>query len=85
MNDEKKVIVTKNGVGFLGILGLIFITLKLCGVINWSWWLVLLPIYGPIALVLSILAVVAIVGVGVLLATFLVAIVVELVKNGKGG
>ena len=41
-----------------GILGLIFITLKLAGigtVAAWSWWIVLLPFYGPIALVLSLL------------------------------
>lgn len=36
----------------LGLLGIAFIVLKLCGVINWSWWLVLLPIYGPIVLTL---------------------------------
>lgn len=29
--------------GFCEILTLIFIVLKLCGVIAWSWWLVLLP------------------------------------------
>ena len=31
------------GVGFTGLLQLVFIVLKLCNVINWSWWLVLLP------------------------------------------
>jgi len=31
---------------FLSVLGLIFITLKLTGTIAWSWWLVLLPLYG---------------------------------------
>lgn len=30
--------------GILGQLLLIFIVLKLCGIITWSWWLVLLPI-----------------------------------------
>lgn len=30
----------------LVVLGLIFIVLKLTGFIAWSWWLVLLPIYG---------------------------------------
>lgn len=39
-------------VGFLGLLTLIFITLKLCGVIAWSWWLVLLPLYFVVALIL---------------------------------
>ena len=27
----------------------IFVTLKLCGVIDWSWWWVLLPVWGPLA------------------------------------
>ena len=31
--------------GFFSILGLIFITLKLIGVITWSWWLVTLPLW----------------------------------------
>lgn len=39
------------------LLGLIFITLKLCGVITWSWWLVLAPfLVGP-AIVLAFLLV----------------------------
>ncbi len=41
-------------IGFLGLLALIFITLKLCEVIAWSWWLVLLPLYGPLGLVILI-------------------------------
>ena len=46
-----------------GILGLIFVTLKLAEigtVATWSWWLVTLPFYGPIALVLGVFLVVAI-------------------------
>lgn len=35
---------------FLGLLGLLFIGLKLTGVIAWSWWLVLLPLYGGLVL-----------------------------------
>ena len=31
---------------FLGALTLLFIGLKLGGIITWSWWLVLLPLYG---------------------------------------
>lgn len=31
--------------GFLTVLTLIFITLKLTSVISWSWWFVLLPFY----------------------------------------
>jgi hypothetical protein len=42
------------GIGFSGLLTLLFITLKLTGFINWSWWLVLLPILIPWAIVLGV-------------------------------
>ncbi len=29
--------------GILSVLTVVFVTLKLVGVIDWSWWLVLLP------------------------------------------
>jgi len=31
------------GIGFFGLLTILFITLKLCGVIKWSWIWVLAP------------------------------------------
>lgn len=40
-------------IGFLGLLALVFITLKLCGVIAWSWWLVLLPLYFGVAFIVG--------------------------------
>lgn len=43
-----------NGVSFLGLLTLIFIIFKLLHKIDWSWWIVLLPLYGPIVAVLGI-------------------------------
>ncbi len=46
------------GPGFMGCLGLLFIGLKLTGYIDWSWWLVLLPIYGPLIVILVILSIV---------------------------
>lgn len=36
------------GVDFLGLLTVAFIVLKLCGVITWSWWWVLSPMWLPI-------------------------------------
>ncbi len=33
------------GIGFAGLLTIAFIVLKLCGVIAWSWWWVLSPIW----------------------------------------
>ena len=37
---------SSSSIGVLGFLGLIFVTLKLCGVITWSWWWVTLPFWG---------------------------------------
>jgi len=45
---------TKGGISFLGLLTIAFIVLKLCNVIDWSWWLVLLPLWGPFALTIVI-------------------------------
>jgi hypothetical protein len=35
------------GLGLWSALGLLFIALRLCGVIEWSWWWVLAPFWGP--------------------------------------
>ena len=53
------------GIGFFGLLGIAFIVLKLMGYINWSWWWVTAPLWGPFVLVLSIFLILSIV-IGVL-------------------
>lgn len=47
-------------VTFLQLLTLVFVVLKLTHFVNWSWWWVLVPLWGPIALVLGILGVILI-------------------------
>lgn len=42
------------------LLGVLFIALKLTGYIAWSWWLVLLPLYGGVV----VFATIALFGVG---------------------
>lgn len=42
---------TSRGVGLLDLLGIAFIVLKLVGVIDWEWWVVLAPLWGPMLLV----------------------------------
>lgn len=37
----------RGGVGFFGLLTLVFIVLKLTGVISWSWCWVLAPLWIP--------------------------------------
>ena len=41
---------SSGGIGILGMMFLIFMTLKLTGFINWSWWLVTAPLWGGFAL-----------------------------------
>ena len=36
------------------LLFVLFLALKLCGVIAWSWWWVTAPLWVPIALLLAI-------------------------------
>lgn len=38
--------------GFLGLLQIAFIVLRLCKVIKWSWWFVLAPTWGEIIILL---------------------------------
>jgi Flp pilus assembly protein TadB len=45
---------TSGGIGFIGLLTIAFIILKLCNVVQWSWWWVLSPIWITAALVLTI-------------------------------
>ena len=46
------------GIGFIGMLTILFIGLKLCGVINWSWLWVLSPIWIAGAAIMGILLIV---------------------------
>lgn len=62
---EKQIIY--KGPGVLGLLGVAFVVLKLVGVINWSWWWVIFPFYGPIVLLLVLLIILLII------AKFLIA------------
>ena len=39
----------------MGGLGVVFIVLKLTGVVAWSWWLVLLPLYSGFVLCLCLI------------------------------
>lgn len=46
------------GISFGGLLGTVFVILKLTGVIAWSWWLVTMPFWIglPIAAIIAVLA-----------------------------
>ena len=48
---------SSGGIGFVGVLTVVFIVLKLCGVIEWSWWWVLAPAWIATSVVLMIVTV----------------------------
>lgn len=56
MSDSKK----RSGLGICDVLTIVFIVLKLLGIINWSWWWVLSPIWISIIIVLVLYGILAI-------------------------
>lgn len=59
MSETKTV--RSGGIGFCGLLAIVFIALKLAGigvVATWSWWWVLSPLWIPSALVIVFLFVI---------------------------
>lgn len=43
-----------DGIGFFGLLTILFIALKLTGQIDWSWLWVLAPLWGPVVVVILV-------------------------------
>lgn len=38
--------------GVLEVLAIVFVVLKLTGIVTWSWWIVLAPVLIPLAILL---------------------------------
>lgn len=68
------------GISVVGLLGVVFVTLKLCGVINWSWWWVTCPLWGGFAIVISIMA-----GIGMFAGVMAACEVIAKKYRGKNG
>jgi hypothetical protein len=56
--SDTKTVVQSGGTNITGLLGVLFVGLKLTGYIDWSWWYVTLPFWGPVAILLAVLAVI---------------------------
>lgn len=59
MNNKNNTSYT--GLSFLDVLLVVFIALKIAKVINWSWWLVFLPLWIQIGLVIIMMIVISII------------------------
>jgi len=56
MNESKSTI--SQGTSLPTLLTVLFIALKLCGIIDWSWWWVLSPIPITIGIVVGVCAII---------------------------
>ena len=45
---------SSSGIGFFGLLTIVFVTLKLTDYIDWSWWWVLAPMWIPFGLLATL-------------------------------
>ena len=48
-------------IGFLGLLQIVFIVLKVLNKISWSWWMVFIPLWIEISIILIVLIIHAII------------------------
>jgi len=58
---SEKVESVNGGIGFPGLLTVLFIGLKLCKVIDWSWWWVLSPLWISFGIFVVIILVIGII------------------------
>lgn len=65
------------GITLSGLVFIVFLVLKLCNVIDWSWWWVTAPLWIPFAIFVVICVVVFIVGL-------FIGIVRAIIKSKKG-
>ena len=56
MSDQSRQ-ATRGGIGFCGLLTIVFIVLRLVGVIDWAWGWVLAPIWIPLCLYIIIIVI----------------------------
>jgi len=71
---------SSSGMTTWGLLGVVFVTLKLCGVIDWSWVWVTAPFWGGIVITFGFLAMVFVIG---LLSVGMVGILAAIEKMKK--
>lgn len=72
MSENDKMTFKIGGPSFPGLLFLVFLTLKLTNVINWSWWWVTAPLWVPAATVVGIAMLIASIAVLVFMISMMI-------------
>lgn len=58
---------TSGGVGILTVLFIVFLVLKLSGLISWSWWWVTCPLWCPLVIAICVLLIASFIAILVLI------------------
>lgn len=75
--DNGKAGAAGGGISLSGLTFLVFLVLKLCNVIDWSWWWVTAPLWIPLALFVGVCLV-------VFLIAFCVGVIRYIIKSVRG-
>lgn len=75
--DNNKSSAAGGGIGLGTLLFLVFLVLKLCNVIDWSWWWVTAPLWIPVALFVGIC-------VAVIVVAFFVGVIKYIIESVRG-
>ena len=57
-NNNNRGTTAGGGLNILGVVEIVFIILKLLGIINWSWWIVLIPLWIDLGVTLLVILVI---------------------------
>lgn len=72
-----------SGIIFTEWLGIVFIVLKLCNVITWSWWWVTAPLWGGLALGLAFVIIILFVSLCIKVVKFAIKRVIFKKRNNS--
>lgn len=75
--DNRNTGAAGGGITLSGLTFIVFLVLKLCSVINWSWWWVTAPLWMPVAIFVAVCVVVFVVA-------FVVGAIRYIIKNKRG-
>lgn len=75
-NKNNTVVKTSGGIGFVGLLTILFIGLKLTGFIDWSWVWILAPLWITPVAVVGIYLFVALISISI-------AVISTMISNNK--
>lgn len=88
--SNQKVVISRQGIGFFGLLFVVLLVLKLgvaeTAVVGWSWWWVTAPLWGPTCLLLGIILLALVIFIAIMIIGWICSAILshmELKKKAK--